>query len=144
MITPVDAAQRRRLVQLYGIANTPGYLLRWLRTDPIVQTLAARESASSLVAFIAEVDANEGRRLEDVALAYAATAALTLMNYSEVAAALPFRRLKALAWVVPVLQLWDQTRRSQTALSFDAPASVPSPEGVASTSGTISLGFDVG
>lgn len=62
----------------YMAANSPGYFLRKLRSDPDVARIAATEDGASLVAAIKSCLAQEPADLRELVVAYALTAALAV------------------------------------------------------------------
>jgi hypothetical protein len=66
------------IVEIYLLANTPAFLFRRMRSNPVVQRLAESESERSLVSEYRSLGRKTERDIEEVASAYAALCALTL------------------------------------------------------------------
>lgn len=69
------------VLEAYALANTPEFLYRKLRPLPAVQRLADESSARELGSYYRKIGRKKhGRELKEVAIAYAALAALTIME----------------------------------------------------------------
>lgn len=99
----------RRLTEIYLVANTPPYLYRQFRSDQSVQNLADQTSEEELVKLIKQVDSSEERKISDVAVAYAATVALTFKDSKSVDLALDGVQFENLQWVRSILRFWKET-----------------------------------
>jgi hypothetical protein len=86
------------IVGHYALANTPGFLYRKLKEEPSVRRLANELTTAELFAIVSECDGKEERSVLDVAVAYAALAAMSLQDYTVVRSAIMGWQPKALAW----------------------------------------------
>lgn len=91
---------------IYVAANAPDRLYDDLRHTEVVFRVAQAFSAKELVNAVLIIDSKDSRSVEDVALAYACTVALTFKAYPEIKDALEGATIKNLQWVGAIVELW--------------------------------------
>jgi len=77
-----------------AVANTPLFLLRKLRADPIVASLARDRNAEELLSSLREISQKEPQTLQDLVLAYVYLVSLSLkenLSNLHAAAAIPIQ-----------------------------------------------------
>ena len=93
----------------YLFANTSSYLFRQLRREESVKDLADQASTGELFNIILSVDQSSERKPRRLAIAYAATVALTHHDPTEVRQRVKHLQLQNLEWVIAILDLWLET-----------------------------------
>jgi hypothetical protein len=114
----------KALAAAYSVSNTPAYLFKRLRVEPVVERLAERYSALELVAMFNGIVERDERTFADVASAYGILVALGRRPFDERERAEGDMALDRLEWGRTFSDIVRAAASPASILVLDAPSNV--------------------